>query len=106
MTDTTAYANANTALTDTELDQTAGGALGGSVMPKVGDLDSIFNSRGQKVGERLFDTLYYQPCNNCGKPMHRGTMGFSYCDPCDTKNFGVYAYVWYKSEEELKQASL
>ena len=104
MTDTNT--DTNTALTDAELDQTAGGTLGGSVMPKAGDLGAVFNSRGQKVGEWLFDTLYYQPCEHCGKPMHRGTMGFAYCDPCDSKNFGTYVHVWHKSEEELKQASL
>lgn len=102
MTDT----NTNNALTDAELDQAAGGELGGSVMPTVKDNGAVFNARGQKVGEWSFGKLYYQACGACGKPMHRGTLGFAYCDPCDSKYFASFTDVWHMSEDELKNASL
>ena len=31
--------------------------------------------------------IEYQPCSHCGKPMHEGTLGFLYCDPCDNREW-------------------
>ena len=99
----------NDALNNTELDQVDAGLghLGGSRLPtSLKHMGDVFNARGEKVGQWAFDTLYYDKCPDCRKPMHQGTLGFMYCDPCGNRVLGYFMDTWEGTEKELKQASL
>ena len=78
------------ALTDGQLDEVSGG-----YDPVFGGCTPISNSRGiiGYVADWVVPTndykVYYWPCPNCKKPMHRGSMNWVYCDPCNKKRIGT-----------------
>ena len=77
-------------LTDGQLDEVSGG-----YDPVFGGCTPISNSRGiiGYVADWVVPTndykVYYWPCPNCKKPMHRGSMNWVYCDPCNKKRIGT-----------------
>ncbi len=64
------------------------------------------NSRGQTVGRYEDGVLHYRPCPKCGKPMHMGTFGLWYCDPCNERVGNPDSLIWGSTEEMLSNASL
>ncbi len=95
----------NYELDEQELDQTTGGGILDMGSLKRYDT-SITNSKGQKVGEQLRTSIAYYPCDRCGKPMHLGTLGWWYCDPCNMHAYGPTPQTWTRSIGALKAASL
>ena len=58
--------------------------------------EAIYDGQGRYIGDYTYcgDDMWdatkgviYRACSKCGKPMHLGTMGVFYCDPCDRREF-------------------
>ena len=85
-------------LSDVNLNKAAGG---GQLYGRY-----IYSNKGDKIG--MFYShkgLYYYPCPKCGKPMHEGTLGNMYCDPCDYWKMTVSLQRWNGTEGELIAAA-
>ena len=76
-------------LEEQKLNQVSGGKNG--YLERSGE---IFDNKGRRVGYNMsywgdfwktveIDHILYRPCSKCRGPMHSGTMGMWYCDPCD-----------------------
>lgn len=74
-------------LEDQDLEQVSGGGI-----------YPIADKKGRRVGDHCihhatfrypagYDYISYYACSKCGRPMHQGTMGMWYCDPCDRWEF-------------------
>lgn len=88
-------------------------------MEKVSGGRKTYNQKGQQIGDTTWhwvgsmwnhyqvESYTYYPCPKCGKPMHVGTLGWYYCDPCDYKSMFAEEIVWRGgSLQDLKDASL
>ena len=74
----------------------------------VGGVGYVHNSKDQVVGYTGFEgTICYWPCPKCGKPMHKGTLGRVYCDPCGESYVELsHDKIWEGSKIELSSKSL
>lgn len=86
-------------LADAQLD----GVMGGCSSDEYPD--SIYDSRGRLIGGWVNNRsrIGYWPCPKCGKPGHKGSLGFHYCDPCNKTWKGGAAY-WPGFEDDLVAA--
>ncbi len=86
-------------LDDLELGQVVGAG-------DAGKADQIYDCKGRLLGKWLDDRtrIGYWPCSKCGKPGHKGSLGFHYCDSCNRWWKGGVDY-WIGSEGELVAAA-
>ena len=82
-------------LSDDVLSQAAGGLdlSEGNVVT----IEYKHDSRGNPTHWKYFGKyrnyeIYHYVCPNCGRILHKGTLGLFYCDPCDN---------WYLSPEKV-----
>lgn len=90
-------------LSDEDLEGVSGGNPIDGVNEPYDEKD-VFDRKGRWIGRKMLDwyyteRIYFYPCT-CGRPMHKGTMGFWYCDPCDRFEMfpGLYYYTGTQAE--------
>ena len=62
----------------------------------------IENNRGEVIGTHHEDgSITYYPCSHCRLPMHFGSAGLAYCNPCNNKEWYPEAEEWHSLEGQL-----
>lgn len=92
-------------MSDKEMEKVVGGEIRNQKGQVIGG--TTWHWVGSMWNHYQVESYTYYPCPKCGKPMHEGTLGWYYCDPCDYKSMFAEEIVWRKgSLQDLKDASL